>query len=449
MPFLSKPPATVTLWPVPADGPLRLSDEQALGPMLQRWRDWCEANPGQAVHLALSSRCFLQTVVRVSPGQRAAQAWAQACAHWLHWLGQDFQPERWLWRAMPLPMPAGRRAAPEPTRTGLAWLVLAWPAAWRDDLLGVAHAHGVRVCGITPWWAPLCDAMVRSEAAWQLDDADWCLRWHRQGPAEQWLQCMPSHAGHVGHEGHEAADGPPPHDPGSRWQVQGPQGPAGLGTEPWRTPQTEPGWRRWLARTNVPQALDFLARVEPTAPWAWGVLLLGAAALGGVLHQHAQATQAVEALETQQRRLNQAEHRLRLARAVAQPADATQPEAVAAWSDAHLLAAQPVMTRLAWPWAQWLAHSTQGVDATRVRLLRWSLDLRELPTHVAPHATVGLVATTDDALMPWLQAQPGTTWLSREALAEPLWAPAGQFRVKAQLERPLVWRPQAESEATP
>ncbi len=458
-------PAAVVLWPAPHDPPTTLQDDSPHGPTLQRWRDWCVAHAGRRVRLGLSCRWSLQWDVAVPLHAGPEQAWQAACAQATHYLGPAFQPQAWAWRAWPLPGGQTSQASQtsEKAEKGTRpWLVVALPRALLADLRAVADAARVRLAWVGPWWADWLEADV---PAVQLHDAGWLLQWRRQvqtggdaaGAEALHLSCRPWTP-----QDPVACDSPGPQSPqpepgtggdlGRLVAVQGPAGDAGLADGPvaW-APPAERRWTVWTGggksapgrchRLRADEAFDFTRRAQPMAPWAWALPVMGVLGLVAGVWQWQTLEARHEALQVQQQRLLQAEHRLRLARAMASPpVQAAQAAHAPAdpWPAAQQVAAQAVMARLGWPWMQGLSRSTAGVDPAHTRWTHWQLDLGELdtPQGEPPVITLAGWATHDDALTPWLRREPQVRWLSRERLAEPVPGQAGVLTLKGQWQMP-------------
>ncbi len=443
-------PVPVVLWPAPQDPPTSLQDDSPHGPALQRWRDWCVAHAGRTVRLGLSCRWSLQWEVVLPEHEGAEQAWQAACAQAAHYLGQAFLPEAWAWRAWPLPGVRMPQSGQQP------WLVIALPRALMADLRAVADAAHVGLDWVGPWWAEWLDADV---PAVQLHDAGWLLQWRREilpeGPVADsealHLSCRPVALRATdsqrlqGPQGRGPTSGPEV-DAGGMFTVQGPSGREGLaqGPETWAPPAARrwagglPGWRH---RLRAIDAFDFTRRAQPMAPWAWALPVMGLLGLmAGVVQWHALEARS-EALQLQQQRLSQAEHRLRLARAQASPPALkakAESASAAPWPVSQQVAAEAVMARLGWPWMQGLARSTAGADPDHTRWMQWHLDLGELDARgrEQPVITLAAWATRDEALAPWLNGEPSARWLSRERLATPVQGQAGALTLKGQWQMP-------------
>lgn len=443
-------PREVVLWPAPQDIPPSLNDDSAHGPALQRWRDWCASHAGCDVRLGLSCRWTLQWTVEAPWRHGAELARQVACEQAAHYLGQAFEPDAWMWRCWRLPAARANAAGQCP------WLVVAVPRTLLADLKAIARAAQVRLRWLGPWWAARLDGGASGTADWQAHDAGWLLQW-RAGPSPGLVPDAgtPECTGHLHCRPLDPADDDATANAAVRGAMgaknvqhpQGPQGTEGLGEGPFPWSSGLPGPDRpWRHVLRAGDALDFTRQAMPMAPWAWALPVLGLLGLLAGTVQWQALDARTEALQAQAQRLQQAEHRLRVQRAVASPTVRVNPaspvppnfDSSEPWAPDQQAAAQAVMARLGWPWLHGLARSTAGADPAHTRWTQWQADLGALEAPWGPSPVITLSAWTrhDEALSPWLAREPQARWMSRERLTEPLQGQAGTLTVKGQWQMP-------------
>ncbi|HEX5373590.1 MAG TPA: hypothetical protein VFW84_12735 [Aquabacterium sp.] len=107
---------------------------------LMAWRDWCVAQAGRRCRIALSCQWVMSGVVPMSEAATAHEAQSLMARQWDHYVnvGAEQLAAQGLVRT---------------TRAGQSWLVCAMPRALVQDLQALAHAHGVGVVWMGPWWA--------------------------------------------------------------------------------------------------------------------------------------------------------------------------------------------------------------------------------------------------------------------------------------------------------
>ncbi len=173
-----QPPRTAALMPGPLHAQavhsgLTPAHDQAL----LAWRQWCLANAGRRVRLALSCQWVLSGLIHEGDVGGAAQASERMARQWMNH-GAPMTTTNdggWRWRA---------------TRVGDAWLVCATPETLVGDILAVARAHGVKLIWLGPWWVAGAQcwverlarlAKVSGTAQLQVQEPGWVMNLRMDG----------------------------------------------------------------------------------------------------------------------------------------------------------------------------------------------------------------------------------------------------------------------------